>query len=252
MDTEPDPNNATVDFGFQKVAPAEKTERVGEVFSTVARRYDLMNDLMSFGTHRIMKRMVIHMSGVRAGHRVLDLAGGTGDMAALFGPVVGHDGAVIMTDLNAEMLAVGRDRLLDKGMTQIQYCRAPAESLPFTDDAFDVACISFGIRNFTDKDTALRELHRVIRPGGTLIVLEFSQPKSPLLGSAYKAFQALWPTAGGALVGAAQPYEYLVESIRVHPSQEALQQMFEDAGFRDVYFENLVGGIAAIHRGSVL
>ncbi len=239
-----------VNFGFKKVSPDEKTELVGDVFRRVAERYDIMNDLMSLGTHRLFKRMAIEMSGVRAGNTVLDLAGGTGDMAALFAPVVGPEGRVVLTDLNEPMMRVGRDRLLDRGFGQVQFCRAPAEALPFHDGAFDCACVSFGLRNFTDKDLALRELLRVLRPGGTLIVLEFSKPDNLALGTAYKAFQALWPPAGQALVGDAQPYRYLVESIEVHPDQRALKQMFEDAGFIDCSYHNLAGGIAAIHRGS--
>ena len=239
-----------VNFGFKKVSPAEKTELVGDVFKRVAKRYDVMNDLMSLGTHRLFKRMVIQMSGVRPGHTVLDLAGGTGDMSALFADAVGKDGTVVLTDLNQDMMKVGRDRLLDEGLPQVQFCCAPAEALPFGDNMFDGACISFGLRNFTDKDQALRELLRVLKPGAALIVLEFSKPEHPALNAAYSAFQALWPGAGQIVAGDAQPYQYLVESIRVHPDQRALKQMFEDAGFIDVSYDNLVGGIAAIHRGS--
>ena len=243
-------NQEQVNFGYKKVSPQEKTELVGGVFARVAQRYDIMNDLMSLGTHRLFKRMVIQMSGVRPGHRVLDLAGGTGDMSALFAKAVGPTGYVVLTDLNEPMMAVGRDRLLDEGLPQVQFCRAPAEALPFADESFDCACISFGLRNFTDKDKALEELLRVLKPGATLIVLEFSKPENPALNAAYSAFQALWPGAGQALVGDAEPYKYLVESIRVHPDQRALKQMFEDAGFEDVSYYNLMGGVAAIHRGS--
>ena len=167
-----------VNFGYQKVSPEEKTKRVGDVFKAVADRYDVMNDLMSFGTHRIFKRMVLQMSGARTGHNILDLAGGTGDMAELFAPVVGETGRVILTDLNEPMMRVGRNRLLDEGMSQVQFCRAAAEALPFADNSFDCACISFGIRNFTDKDQALGELLRVLKPGAPLLVLEFSKPSS--------------------------------------------------------------------------
>ena len=238
-----------VSFGFQEVSPEEKTQRVGDVFRAVAERYDVMNDLMSLGTHRVFKRLVLQMSGARPGHRILDLAGGTGDMAALLAPVVGARGSVVLTDLNESMMRVGRDRLLDRGLTQVQFCRAPAERLPFEDNSFDCACISFGIRNFTDKDRALEELLRVLKPSAPLLVLEFSKPTSPLLETAYSTFQSLWPPVGKFLVGDAQPYRYLVESIRVHPSQGALKQMFEDAGFVDAEYHNLIGGIAAIHRG---
>ena len=242
-------SSAQVNFGYQKVSAAEKTERVGAVFRAVAKRYDVMNDIMSLGTHRIFKRMVLHMSGLRQGHRVLDLAGGTGDMAALFADAVGPEGEVVLADLNEDTMRVGRDRLLDGGLTQISFCRTPAEALPFADQQFDCACISFGLRNFTDKDQALRELLRVLKPGAALLVLEFSKPTDPLLEGAYKAFQTLWPPIGKALVGDAQPYQYLVDSIRVHPDQKALRQMFSDAGFVDAEYHNLLGGIAAIHRG---
>ncbi|MEM9621504.1 MAG: class I SAM-dependent methyltransferase [Pseudomonadota bacterium] len=239
-----------VSFGYQQVEPDEKTQMVGDVFRRVADQYDIMNDLMSLGSHRLFKRMVVQLSGVRTGDRVLDLAGGTGDMSALFAQEVGADGMVVLTDLNEPMMTVGRNRLLDAGYAQVQYCRAAGEHLPFAADQFDCACISFGLRNFTDKDGALKELLRILKPGGTLLVLEFSKPENPLLDTAYSAFQALWPAAGKALVGDAAPYQYLVESIRVHPDQRALKQMFEDAGFVDTSYHNLLGGVAAIHRGS--
>ncbi|MEM7078488.1 MAG: class I SAM-dependent methyltransferase [Pseudomonadota bacterium] len=239
-----------VNFGFEKVTPAEKTARVGDVFHKVASQYDVMNDLMSLGSHRLFKRMVVQMSGVRPGHTVLDLAGGTGDMSALFAAVVGKPGRVILTDPNESMVNVGRDRLLNRGLTQVDYCIASGEALPFADAHFDCACISFGLRNFTDKDQALREILRVLKPGAALLVLEFSKPDAPVLKQAYGFFQSLWPAAGKAIVGDAQPYRYLVESIKVHPDQAALKQMFEDAGFTDASFHNLIGGVAAIHRGA--
>lgn len=238
-----------VNFGYRKVSPDEKNAMVGKVFQSVASRYDLMNDLMSLGTHRLFKRMVVQMSGVREGSTVLDLAGGTGDMSSLFAREVGSSGCVVLADPNDAMLHHGRNRLLDEGRANVTFIRTPAEALPFKDNTFDVACISFGLRNFTDKDLGLRELLRVLKPGAALLVLEFSKPENPLLNSAYQAFQALWPVAGQALVGKAQPYQYLVESIRVHPDQKALKQMFEDAGFEDVRYDNLLGGVAAIHRG---
>ena len=238
-----------VNFGHRKVSPEQKTELVEEVFASVATRYDAMNDFMSLGTHRLFKRMVIQNSGVRPGHMVLDLAGGTGDMSALFAKEVGAQGRVILTDLNAEMMNVGQDRLYNQGHANVSLCRSPAEALPFKDESFDVACISFGLRNFTSKETALEELLRVLKPGAPLLVLEFSKPKDPLLKSAYKAFQAVWPLAGQAVVGDADSYRYLIESIEVHPDQNALKQMFSDAGFVEVEYHDLVGGIAAIHRG---
>jgi demethylmenaquinone methyltransferase/2-methoxy-6-polyprenyl-1,4-benzoquinol methylase len=242
-----DPNS--VNFGHRKVSPDEKTRLVGGVFASVAERYDVMNDVISLGTHRLFKRMTVEMSGVREGMKVLDLAGGTGDLAALFAPIVGATGSIVLADINAQMMAVGRDRLLNAGHAQVSLCRNAAEQLPFADSSFNCACIGFGLRNFTDKQGALSELLRVLVPGGTLLILEFSKPDNPLLQSAYGAFQALWPGFGKLIVGDAGSYEYLVESIRVHPSQQALKLMLEDAGFQSVEYHNLVGGIAAIHRG---
>jgi len=238
-----------VSFGFRKVSPEEKTRLVGDVFASVAGRYDLMNDLMSFGSHRLFKRMTVEMSGVRPGHRVLDLAGGTGDLAALFAPRVGDSGRVVLTDINAEMMRVGRDRLLDRGLAQISFCQADGERLPFADGSFHCVTIGFGLRNFTRKEAALEELLRVLKPAGVLLVLEFSKPQQPLLEGAYQAFQSLWPGLGKLLVNDADSYQYLVESIRVHPDQKALKLMMTDAGFAEVEYHDLAGGIAAIHRG---
>lgn len=238
-----------VDFGFKKVAPEEKTRLVRGVFESVADNYDLMNDLMSFGTHRLFKRMTLEMSGVRPGHKVLDLAGGTGDLAALFAPVVGETGQVVLADINGEMMRVGRDRLLDKGLTQVSFCQANGERLPFPDNTFNCITIGFGLRNFTDKLAALKELRRILTPGGALLVLEFSKPENPVIEAGYKAFQSLWPGVGRLLVGDADSYQYLVESIEMHPSQEALKLMMEDAGFTDVEYHNFLTGVAAIHRG---
>lgn len=238
-----------VDFGFKKVAPEEKTRLVRGVFESVADNYDLMNDLMSFGTHRLFKRMTLEMSGVRPGHKVLDLAGGTGDLAALFAPVVGETGQVVLADINGEMMRVGRDRLLDKGLTQVSFCQANGERLPFPNNTFNCITIGFGLRNFTDKLAALKELRRILTPGGALLVLEFSKPENPVIEAGYKAFQSLWPGVGRLLVGDADSYQYLVESIEMHPSQEALKLMMEDAGFTDVEYHNFLTGVAAIHRG---
>ncbi len=237
-----------VQFGYQDVSPADKTRLVGNVFSSVAERYDLMNDLMSFGSHRLMKRMTVEMSGVRPGHHVLDLAGGTGDMAALFAPLVGAGGSVVLADSNASMMGVGRDRLLNDGLTGVRFCRANGEALPFEEHHFDCATIAFGLRNFTNKSKALHELQRVLKPGGVLLVLEFSKPVNPLVDAAYTGFQALWPGVGKLVVGESESYRYLVESIRLHPSQQALKLMIEDANFHEVEFHNLLGGIVAIHR----
>jgi len=238
-----------VDFGFKKVSPEEKTELVREVFSSVASGYDMMNDLMSLGSHRLFKRMTVEMSGVRAGDRVLDLAGGTGDLAALFAEVVGTTGTVVLTDINAEMMAVGRERLLNRGFAQVQFCQANGESLPFPDDRFDCVSIGFGLRNFTNKTRALGELKRILKPGGVLLVLEFSKPENPVVDAGYRVFQAFWPGMGKLLTRDSESYRYLVESIRVHPDQKALKIMMEDAGYEQVRYHNLISGVAAIHRG---
>lgn len=240
------------DFGQRKVSVEEKPALVDQVFHSVAARYDVMNDLMSLGSHRLFKRMLLQMSGVRPGHTVLDLAGGTGDVSALFARAVagdGKQGQVILADPNKDMLSVGRDRLWNKGLTNVGFCRTPGEALPFADHTFDAACVSFGLRNFTDKDKGLAELLRVLKPGAALLVLEFSHPTHPLIKAGYSAFQKLWPAAGRAIVGDAEPYQYLVESIGVHPQQKALKQMFEDAGFEQCEYHDLFGGVAAIHRG---
>jgi demethylmenaquinone methyltransferase/2-methoxy-6-polyprenyl-1,4-benzoquinol methylase len=238
-----------VDFGFKKVSPDEKTELVRGVFSSVANRYDMMNDLMSLGSHRLFKRMTVEMSGVRSGNRVLDLAGGTGDLAALFAEVVGTTGTVVLTDINAEMMAVGRERLLNRGFAQVQFCQANGECLPFPDESFDCVSIGFGLRNFTNKTRALTELKRILKPRGVLLVLEFSKPENPLVDAGYRLFQAFWPGMGKLLTSDADSYRYLVESIRVHPDQKALKVMMEDAGYEKVSYHNLISGVAAIHRG---
>ena len=237
-----------VDFGFQKVPAAEKARRVGRVFESVAQRYDVMNDLMSMGSHRIMKRITIEMSGVRAGHRVLDLAGGTGDLAALYSPLVGETGRVVLADINPAMMAVGRDRLLDQGLTNVAFCQADAEALPFADASFNCVTIGFGLRNVTRKERALAEMHRVLRPNGRLLVLEFSKPENPIVAAAYGAFQSLWPAVGRVVTGDANAYRYLVESIEMHPTQKALRLMITDAGFANAAYENMLNGIVAIHH----
>lgn len=243
------PSDNPVDFGLRKVSPQEKRRLVGGVFERVANRYDIMNDLMSLGTHRIFKRMLVEMSGVRAGQKVLDLAGGTGDLSALFAPVVGPEGSVVLADINPAMMSVGRNRLLDGGLSQVNFCQTCAESLPFATASFNCVVIGFGLRNFTDKEAALRELVRILVPDGVLLILEFSKPENPALETAYTAFQALWPGMGKLVAGDASSYQYLVESIRVHPNQQALKLMMEDAGFTQVEYHNFVGGIAAVHRG---
>ena len=239
----------TVDFGHQRVGEREKTERVQEVFHRVAQQYDVMNDVISLGTHRLFKRAAVELTGLQSGHRVLDLAGGTGDISKLLAPVVGDSGHVVLADPNLGMVQVGRDRLLDDGMGAVNFCLNTAEALPFADGIFHAVIVSFGLRNFTSKMRALEEAHRVLKPGGRLVVLEFSKPKDPLMASLYKGFQALWPTIGSAVVGDGAPYRYLVESIDMHPAQAALAQMLRDANFADVTYHDLLGGVAAIHVG---
>ena len=236
-------------FGHEAVNPAEKTARVAGVFDAVASRYDVMNDLMSLGAHRILKRISVESTGLRPGGCVLDLAGGTGDMARLLAPVVGASGRVVLCDINAAMLGIGRDRLLNAGLVNVATVRGDAERLPFAADAFDCVVIAFGLRNLTDKALGLREMRRVLRPHGVLVVLEFSAPAQPPLRAAYGLFQSLWPLAGRIVAGDAAPYRYLVESIARHPGAAALTQMIEDAGFSAVRGDRLLGGVVALHRG---
>jgi len=242
-------SKSDVNFGHRKVSAEEKTELVSGVFQSVAQRYDLMNDLLSLGSHRVFKRMLVELSELRPGDRALDLAGGTGDITALLAPKVAPTGHVVLADLTADMMLVGRDRLLNGGHTAVQYCQAQGEQLPFADASFDCVTIGFGLRNFTDKDAALRDILRTLKPGGVLLVLEFSKPTNPIVETGYRAFQALWPGMGAALVGDSASYQYLVESIREHPEQKVLKLMLADAGFAATEYHNLLGGIAAIHRG---
>lgn len=221
------------------------------VFDSVASRYDLMNDLMSGGVHRLWKRFTIELSAARPGQTILDIAGGTGDLAAHFSKLVGPKGKVIFADINATMLEVGRDRLIDKGTTDnIEVVQADAQSLPFEDNSIDCITIAFGLRNVTDKDMALRSMLRVLRPGGRLLVLEFSKPVSPLLGKVYDqySFQIL-PVMGRIIAQDADSYRYLAESIRKHPDQDTLMGMMEDAGFMECRYHNMTGGIVAVHQG---
>jgi demethylmenaquinone methyltransferase/2-methoxy-6-polyprenyl-1,4-benzoquinol methylase len=238
----------TTDFGFEQIAAEEKASRVAAVFDSVASRYDLMNDLMSGGLHRLWKRFVVAASGVRTGDRVLDVAGGTGDLARLFAPRVGASGFVTLTDINAAMLRIGRDRMIDDGVFA-PAAQCDAERLPFADGSFDCVCVGFGLRNVTHKDRALAEMRRVLRTGGRLLVLEFSRVWKPLapLYDTY-SFQVL-PRLGKAIAGDADSYRYLAESIRVHPDQEQLKQMLEQAGFERVEYFNLAAGVVALHRG---
>lgn len=241
----------TTHFGFKTVKTDEKQKLVANVFHSVAAKYDVMNDLMSFGVHRAWKLYTIEMSGVRAGNRVLDIAGGTGDLTRAFSKKVGSNGHVILADINESMLKVGRDKLADLGVAgNLDVVQANAEVLPFPSDYFDVVTIAFGLRNVTDKDKALAEMHRVLKPGGRLLVLEFSKPKNAALSQAYDqySFKAL-PLMGKLVTQDSESYQYLAESIRKHPDQETLKQMMLDAGFARVAFYNLTGGIVALHRG---
>ncbi|MDD3518945.1 MAG: bifunctional demethylmenaquinone methyltransferase/2-methoxy-6-polyprenyl-1,4-benzoquinol methylase UbiE [Chromatiales bacterium] len=241
----------TTDFGFRQVPVEEKAARVAEVFHSVADRYDLMNDLMSLGIHRLWKRYVVELAGVRPGWRVLDLAGGTGDLASKFARRVGDRGEVVLCDINASMLARGRARLTDEGLVgNLRYAQGDAQCLPFPDNHFDLVTIAFGLRNVTDKDAALRSILRVLKPGGRLLVLEFSKPVLPGLKPFYDlySFKAL-PLMGKLVTGDAESYRYLAESIRMHPDQETLRTMMENAGYGRCEFFNLTGGIVAVHRG---
>ncbi len=241
----------TTHFGFTDVPVEEKQSKVAQVFDSVAVKYDLMNDLMSAGIHRLWKRFTIEKSGARAGSRILDLAGGTGDLAALFSPIVGTEGKVILADINDSMLKVGRDRLIDKGLiNNIDFAQVNAECLPFEENYFDCITIAFGLRNVTDKQKALESMYRVLKPGGRLLVLEFSQPSNELLSKVYDSYSFnLLPKIGHWITGDEDSYRYLAESIRMHPDQETLKAMFEKAQFDDCEYHNLTGGIVALHRG---
>ncbi|HWN07215.1 MAG TPA: class I SAM-dependent methyltransferase [Steroidobacteraceae bacterium] len=242
----------TVDFGYEKVSPEEKTSRVRGVFDSVAPSYDLMNDLMSGGLHRLWKRFALLQTGLRPGQRALDVASGTGDLGVGLARQVGRDGLAVLTDINREMLARGRDRLIDKGLgAQVAFVMANAECLPFADGIFDCVTIGFGLRNVTDKPAALASMRRVLRPGGRLLVLEFSKPR-PEIRAAYDAYSFdVLPRLGGIVAGDASSYRYLAESIRVHPDQETLAAMIRDAGFDDCRWHNLAAGVVALHVGVV-
>lgn len=235
-------------FGFETVPESEKAHRVKGVFSSVADKYDLMNDLMSAGMHRLWKRFTLEVAGARPGDRVLDIAGGTGDLASAFRKSVGPAGEVWLTDINHAMLARGRDRLLDEGrLCPVAQC--DAEKLPFPNDYFDIVTVAFGLRNMTHKEQALAEMRRVLRPGGRLLVLEFSRVWEPL-SPAYDfySFKVL-PWLGKKVVDDPDSYRYLAESIRMHPDQETLKHMMEEVGFKHVDFFNLTAGVVALHRG---
>lgn len=243
--------NNTTHFGFKKVAVEEKANLVKGVFDSVADQYDLMNDLMSLGIHRIWKRVAVQLSNVREGERVLDLAGGTGDLTTLFAKRVGRQGEVVLADINASMLRNGRDRLIDRGLVgNIRYAQVNAEKLPFSGNSFDCVCIGFGLRNVTDKDAALRSMYRVLKPGGRVIILEFSHPTDKLTEKVYDFYSYnLLPRMGELIAKDGESYRYLAESIRMHPRQDELKRMMENAGFERCEYFNMTQGIVAVHRG---
>lgn len=238
-------------FGFEEVELSEKANRVANVFHSVAQKYDVMNDLMSLGIHRLWKKMAIDLLGVHSGQFVLDIAGGTGDLTAKISEKIGKKGHVILSDINNSMLAVGKARLIDRGIFQnVSFALADAEKLPFADNAFDRLVIGFGLRNVTDKEAALRSMFRVLKPGGRALVLEFSKPTVPGLQPIYDAYSfKILPWLGKKILNDAGSYQYLAESIRMHPDQETLKNMMKNTGFENCDVHNLSGGIVAIHRG---
>lgn len=240
-----------IDFGFSQVPKSEKEKLVANVFHSVAAKYDLMNDLMSFGIHRLWKKFTIDYSGVRKGQYVLDLAGGTGDFSAKFSHLVGANGKVVLSDINQSMLDVGKEKLQNLGIVgNIEYVQANAEALPFPDNYFDCVVISFGLRNVTNKDKALKSIFRVLKPGGRLLVLEFSKPIIKPLSKIYDLYSFnVLPKIGEFVVNDGDSYKYLAESIRMHPDQKTLANMMIEQGFEAVNFYNLTGGIVALHRG---
>lgn len=241
----------TTHFGFKQVPTEEKVKLVRGVFDSVAGQYDLMNDLMSLGIHRIWKRLAVQLANVRSGDHVLDLAGGTGDLTLLFEDRVGKTGEVVLADINGAMLRTGRDRLIDKGIAgNVRYAQVNAECLPFADNSFDCVCIAFGLRNVTDKDAALRSMHRVLKPGGRVIVLEFSHPTDKVTEKVYDFYSFnILPKMGEFVAKDAESYRYLAESIRMHPKQEELKRMMENAGLERCEYFNMTHGIVAVHRG---
>jgi len=244
-------NNEETHFGFEQVRAEEKAGKVAEVFHSVADKYDIMNDVMSFGVHRLWKRFTLGQTGLKNGQRVLDLAGGTGDLALKMSRMVGESGEVVLSDINGSMLSNGRDRLTDEGVAgNVRYVQANAECLPFPDDYFDCITMAFGLRNVTDKDMALRSMNRILKPGGRLLVLEFSQPVAPGLSPVYDFYSfKLLPMMGKVIANDEESYRYLAESIRMHPDQESLKSMMQDAGFERCDYHNLTGGIVALHKG---
>ena len=249
--TKPTPEKPTTHFGYTEIPINEKSNRVAEVFRSVADKYDVMNDVMSFGLHRLWKRFTIAQSGVRSGQIVLDIAGGTGDLAREFAKKVGKGGHVVLADINEKMLQQGRERLIDQGIVgNVSYVQADAEKLPFPDNYFDCITIAFGLRNVTDKIAALHSMYRVLKPGGKCLILEFSKPVMPGLGSLYDAYSFhVIPKLGEWIAKDRTSYQYLVESIRMHPNQQELKKMLLECSFEDVEYHNLTGGVVALHKG---
>ncbi|NVJ68078.1 MAG: bifunctional demethylmenaquinone methyltransferase/2-methoxy-6-polyprenyl-1,4-benzoquinol methylase UbiE [Gammaproteobacteria bacterium] len=241
----------TTHFGYETVAKEEKEGKVAEVFHSVAGKYDIMNDLMSFGVHRIWKKYTIERAAVRKGQKILDIAGGTGDLTAKFSKLVGEDGQVILADINDSMIKVGRSKLVDSGIVgNVDYVQANAEKLPFPDNYFDRITIAFGLRNVTEKENALKSMYRILKPGGKLLVLEFSKPILPALSKVYDTYSfTLLPFMGKVVANDSESYKYLAESIRMHPDQETLKSMMEGSGFDEVEYTNLTGGVVALHIG---
>ena len=240
----------TTHFGFKNVSPDEKTQKVGEVFTSVANKYDVMNDVMSLGMHRLWKRYFVNLINIRPNYQILDLAAGTGDIAALLAPKIGENGSITLCDPNAEMLELARQRLIDKGLVKnINYVQAHAEELTFDENQFDRITLAFGLRNFTHKEKALQAIYRILKPGGQLLILEFSKPQK-FLKQAYDTYSfKVLPKMGKVIANDEESYQYLAESIRKHPDQEALNAMLEKAGFEKCDYLNLAVGIVSIHRG---
>lgn len=238
-------------FGYKTVEAEKKADLVADVFHSVAAKYDIMNDVMSFGIHRMWKRFTIESAGARPGMKVLDLAGGTGDLTAKFSHIVGNKGQVTLADINDSMLKVGREKLRNRGVVgNVNYVQANAEALPFPDNHFDIITIAFGLRNVTDKDSAIRSMLRVLKPGGKLLVLEFSKPQHDIMRKIYDLYSfKILPKMGDIITKDAGSYEYLAESIRMHPDQETLKGMMVDAGFEQVEYTNMTDGIVALHKG---
>ena len=237
-------------FGFRQIDSREKSKMVGNVFDTVASNYDLMNDLMSFGIHRLWKRVAIESSSLRKDSNVLDLAGGTGDMVKLMRDKVGEEGLIVLSDINRSMLEEGRDRLINDGVEGINIAQIDAQFIPFEDETFDLITIAFGLRNVTDKDKAMRSMLRSLKKGGKLIVLEFSRPTNEIFREIYDVFSfEIIPKIGELIANTEESYRYLAESIRMHPTQEELKTMMEESGFKDCNYENLTNGVVAIHSG---